>query len=1319
LQLTAGLNNSYELSGKLHFDDFGISAEGKISFVGYDHIRVQVIEPLSVCSINGDGTCYLNVYNATYLDVHFKTYESRCNGWWNSKAWNYPVRNESIFAAISFDSFPVIGYNISIHQYVLRDSIDIVELYHVLQRLYNAELPSSFVRIISYYYDLTWAIATSTIREFGHTQKAFSELTKFGFSEGSPVVFSFLPGFISCNQDISFPVLKQGNISFIFLLKDVNFDIAILKGGYDLNASVSLISVKESNGSDSYRINGLVSAYDQSGKSILEVNSHLEYYYSDHSTIVLLHHNVSLTVLNKILYQMDSGDTVSVNLGYDNDITDTALPHLLDTWQTCEPFSTRRSNSARHNVAGCRVTVCPGEAITASLCHSENKNITITGDSYLRLTSVPVRGSWIEYASNDDTCDLASRIKYQPSIVTCTTFRILEGCFSNSRCTGTVGVLLTTSDSLFKLPRILNTWQRCPSFSHSDDGNTFTATTCEFAACPGDYVTVSGCSNDYKGGEVGHGYDLELYGQSGKEVPYSRYLSCYNSLGLSTSYFVYTDACQTHSIQTTCWNDCSGKQAVFIVNSASVHQQEQMRVGAVLRRNPNQWFSCGAFSSTGMGLVHEVKQYCQIEVCQWDTVFVSPCSSDAPNLFGNGHFNLFYNDPTYPYTSMESCNKRSISVTTSGCRNLTLSVVCIAPGSSDDGCSGNVGVKVEPHFPLSHKSYDWKICGNFSMTSFSTVSLCELKVCSLDDLQMSFCPSDDNRFFVNQKSGITVSLRSQENRYSTVPPYFTDTSNCFQAYFKLSDSGCSLYTVEVTCYGGLCSGTAGIRYLRLQTDSPTTYPTRAPSYKPVALPSTKLTTLQYIHDQWLDCGKYSTDDTNSATQRTAECNIRLCPGDVMKASLCNSDSRTISCSGDTYLGIHDGKGTRVSFNDDSCGYCSSLQYSFPTEYTDCRNYTVKQGCFSSDRCSGRTGVFLSSKLVCEAGTFVNQYKCKVCPPGNFCPYNSTIPTLCPIGSYCPLGTRNGNEYPCPAGTFGNLSALQNVSACISCLPGYYCGSQGLSHPSTRCKDGYYCPAGTATLVESLKCPTGTSCPSGSSAPILCFAGTYQNETGKAICKLCPIGSYCLANATNPITCPKGSYCPPGTAYGNQYLCPNGTRNELTGLQTLESCNLPFQSSSGSAKANSSSLFVISVVVPLAFIGCMILFLVLFNRTRAHTKVASYQLNKDDIENNFLDKKNIFKWQNLMPSKSEKSPDERTTMKQYSWNDIELHDMKLSQSILGQGSFGVVFLAKIKATKELVAIKCITSPTSLNDRQKFEVSKNIAVSFLAVRNTILD
>ena len=53
-----------------------------------------------------------------------------------------------------------------------------------------------------------------------------------------------------------------------------------------------------------------------------------------------------------------------------------------------------------------------------------------------------------------------------------------------------------------------------------------------------------------------------------------------------------------------------------------------------------------------------------------------------------------------------------------------------------------------------------------------------------------------------------------------------------------------------------------------------------------------------------------------------------------------------------------------------------------------------------------------------------------------------VPLACPAGSYCPEGTREENQYLCPAGTYSNMTSLEAAAQCTPCQPGWYCLGQG-------------------------------------------------------------------------------------------------------------------------------------------------------------------------------------------------------------------------------------------------------------------------------------
>ena len=204
-------------------------------------------------------------------------------------------------------------------------------------------------------------------------------------------------------------------------------------------------------------------------------------------------------------------------------------------------------------------------------------------------------------------------------------------------------------------------------------------------------------------------------------------------------------------------------------------------------------------------------------------------------------------------------------------------------------------------------------------------------------------------------------------------------------------------------------------------------------------------------------------------------------------------------------------------------------------------------------------------LDCAPGTyqaFFGMSSCDVCPSGFFCdPYlkNSSsgvsVPTKCPPGFYCFEGTAIKYQYPCPPGTFSNISGLHDESGCKICSSGMYCEDQGSTEPTGFCFAGHYCTLGaiSPTPVDNTTggfCLIGRYCPLGSSLGQLCPTGMFNSRLGLTSadeCQLCSPGMYCAsAGLTKPTgTCHAGHFCEIGSPIPNPendsfgYLCPPG------------------------------------------------------------------------------------------------------------------------------------------------------------------------------------
>eukprot|EP00466_Bigelowiella_natans_P015235 jgi/Bigna1/85198/estExt_fgenesh1_pg.C_20409 len=188
-------------------------------------------------------------------------------------------------------------------------------------------------------------------------------------------------------------------------------------------------------------------------------------------------------------------------------------------------------------------------------------------------------------------------------------------------------------------------------------------------------------------------------------------------------------------------------------------------------------------------------------------------------------------------------------------------------------------------------------------------------------------------------------------------------------------------------------------------------------------------------------------------------------------------------------------------------------------------------------------------------------ECEPCPQGFVCMFGTGGETNkvqnCPEGYYCPEGTMSLQQYPCPAGTWSNISNLINSQQCDVCPRGYYCPGLGGTEP-LPCAAGHYCPEGSVRndsfpcpvgfysnatnpgiwrLEQCQPCPVGYYCGLAEANPLPCMPGSYSDNklmhtlvgpspSGWPACRSCPAGYHCPNFAmTQPIACGKGMYSP--------------------------------------------------------------------------------------------------------------------------------------------------------------------------------------------------
>jgi hypothetical protein len=203
-----------------------------------------------------------------------------------------------------------------------------------------------------------------------------------------------------------------------------------------------------------------------------------------------------------------------------------------------------------------------------------------------------------------------------------------------------------------------------------------------------------------------------------------------------------------------------------------------------------------------------------------------------------------------------------------------------------------------------------------------------------------------------------------------------------------------------------------------------------------------------------------------------------------------------------------------------------------------------------------------------------------------CSHGVQNPESCPSGYYCPTGTKFATEYPCPNGTYNPDTNKEQLSDCIQCTAGSYCGTEGLSAPTGLCAAGYYC-IGSAVIENPTDgttgdiCPAGSYCVSGSSYFTECPKGTYNPSTAvgsEANCTDCDPGTYCSSTGLTAPTancsggyycisraeksrpddgvtgdvCPVAHYCPVGTG-PNALQCPPGEFNTIASQTSCFIC----------------------------------------------------------------------------------------------------------------------------------------------------------------------
>ena len=130
-------------------------------------------------------------------------------------------------------------------------------------------------------------------------------------------------------------------------------------------------------------------------------------------------------------------------------------------------------------------------------------------------------------------------------------------------------------------------------------------------------------------------------------------------------------------------------------------------------------------------------------------------------------------------------------------------------------------------------------------------------------------------------------------------------------------------------------------------------------------------------------------------------------------------------------------------------------------------------------------------------------------------------------------------YYCPAGS-------STIIGNGTCDAGFYCPTRASSSQQSTCPLNFYCPAGSTTGAPWL-CPSGAYCPSaGLSVGVPCSAGSWCGGGLSAPNGICNTGFalqmhlFALESLTLYLLMHVRAFCPAGSSAASGTLCPAGS-----------------------------------------------------------------------------------------------------------------------------------------------------------------------------------
>jgi hypothetical protein len=312
-----------------------------------------------------------------------------------------------------------------------------------------------------------------------------------------------------------------------------------------------------------------------------------------------------------------------------------------------------------------------------------------------------------------------------------------------------------------------------------------------------------------------------------------------------------------------------------------------------------------------------------------------------------------------------------------------------------------------------------------------------------------------------------------------------------------------------------------------------------------------------------DCkiGHYCPNDSTSATQH--EANVwpagYLCPAKTTEDPTSVAAGDTYKCPKGYYCLAGATSATPClagTYNDQLAGTSAASCQPSPAGY-----YTKEASTTTGTLCTagyyweqGTTG---EAAIPCPVGKMrttaggAQLSDCVKCTAGYYCGQATATPTICPQGSYCPEESSTPTQ--CPIGTFGASVGLAASTDCTDCLPGMFCSQKGLKSPDGLCDIGYYC-IGKATTPNPTdgttgnKCSKGGFCDLGSFESASCPPGTFNPDEGgtsEADCTACTPGKYCQGTNLEAVTgdCTAGYYWEAGSSIPTRATAQKGYYTE--------------------------------------------------------------------------------------------------------------------------------------------------------------------------------